>query len=55
MIDFLTWLWYAPAYLELLATIGCICLIALPLCFTLNFEDILMLLCAVGLLSVLYF
>jgi len=55
MIDFITWLMWAPAYIELIATIGCICLFALPLCFALKFEDILMLLCAVGLISVLYF
>ena len=55
MLDFLTWLLYAPQYIELLATIGCICLIGLTLCFALKFEDLLMILCAIGLLGVLYF
>lgn len=55
MLDFLTWLWYAPAYIELAATIFVVCLFALPVCFALRFEDILMLLCTAGLLCVLYF
>ncbi len=55
MIDFLTWLYYAPEYIELIATIACVCLIGLPLCFAMRFEDLLMLLCVVGLISVLYF
>ena len=55
MLDFLTWLYYAPAYIELLATVGCVCLVGLPLCFAMRFEDLLMLLCVVGLFSVLYF
>jgi len=55
MLDFLTWLYYAPAYIELAASIFVVCLFALPLCVALKFEDILMILCTVGLISVLYF
>jgi hypothetical protein len=55
MLDFLTWLYYAPAYLEMAAAIFVVCLFALPLCGALKFEDLLMLLCGLGLLSVLYF
>jgi len=55
MLDFLTWLIYAPAYIELAATIFAVVLVSLPLCAALQFEDFLMFLCAIGLLSVLYF
>ena len=55
MLDFFTWLWFAPAYIELLGTIFVVCLFALPFCFALRFEDLLMILCCAGLLSVLYF
>ena len=55
MLDFLTWLIYAPAYIELAATIFAVVLVSLPLCAALQFEDFLLFLCAIGLLSVLYF
>ena len=55
MLNFLTWLYYAPEYIELAIAIFVVCLFALPLCGTLRFEDLLMLLCSLGILSVLYF
>ena len=55
MLNFLTWLYYAPAYIELATAIFVVCLFALPFCVALKFEDILMLLCSLGLLSVVYF
>ena len=55
MIDFLTWLYYAPDYIELIMTIGVISLFALPFLFTLRFEDIMMLVCTLGVISILYF
>ena len=55
MLDFFTWLIYAPGYIELAVASFAIFLVSAPLCAALKFEDFLMLLCAVGLLSVLYF
>lgn len=49
MQHFISWLYYAPMYIEITVACAFLSLLLVPICFAMKFEDILMLLCVIAL------